>query len=112
MHILISKNDEFWNNRYVPENFTIVIRNGKIVWKHGSHCYLRLNLKCLGWPYREYLETAKWWLYEELLNENDCEAVLATLCCYDYGAYASEAVHKIAADQKDYRKCPSCVIVC
>ena len=47
----------------------------------------------------------KWWLYEELLSENDFEAVLATLCCYDYGANASEAVQKIATDQKDYQKC-------
>ena len=31
-----------------------VIRNGKIVWKHGPYCYFRLNLKYLGWPYKEY----------------------------------------------------------
>ena len=29
---------------------------------------------------------------EELLCENDFEAVLATFCCYDHGAKASEAV--------------------
>ena len=33
---------------------------------------------------------------EELLSENDFEAVLANFCCYDYGANASEAVQKIA----------------
>ena len=49
---------------------------------------------------------------EEFLSENDFEAVLATFCCYDYGANASEAVLKIATDQKDYHKCSSCVIVC
>ena len=49
---------------------------------------------------------------EELLNENDFEAVLATFCCYDYGANASEAVQKIAIDQKEYRKCSPCVIIC
>ena len=48
---------------------------------------------------------------EELLSENDFEAVLANFCCYDYGGNASEAVHKIATDQKDYRKCSLCVIV-
>ena len=35
---------------------------------------------------------------EELPCENDFEAVLATFCCYDYGANVSEAVQKIAAD--------------
>ena len=50
--------------------------------------------------------------WEELLSENDFEAILATSCCYDHGAKASEAVQKIAADQKEYRKCSSCVIIC
>ena len=49
---------------------------------------------------------------EELLSENDFEAVLATFSCYDHGASTSEAVQKIATDQKDYHKCSSCVIVC
>ena len=52
-----------------------------------------------------------WWLGEELLGENDFEVVLATLCCYDYCANASEAVQKIVTDQKDHNKCSSCVIV-
>ena len=30
--------------------------------------------------------------YEEVLRENDFQAVLATFCCYDYGANASEAL--------------------
>ena len=42
---------------------------------------------------------------EELLSENDFEAVLAFFCCYDYGANASETVQKIATDQKEYHKC-------
>ena len=54
----------------------------------------------------------KWWLCEELLRENEFEAVLATLCCYDYGTNASDAVQKIPTDKKDYRKCSSCVIGC
>ena len=49
---------------------------------------------------------------EELLSENNFEAVLATFRCYEYGANASEAVQKIATDQKDYPKCSSCVMVC
>ena len=95
-------------------SFTIVIRNGKIVWKHGSCClYFRLNLKYLGWPYREYIKTAKNGDFcEELLSENDFEAVLATFCCYDHDAKVSEAVQKIAADQKDYDKYSSCVTIC
>ena len=50
--------------------------------------------------------------FEELCSENDFEAVLATFCSYDHGAKASEAVQKIATDQKKYRKCSSCVIIC
>ena len=46
----------------------------------------------------------KWWLCLELSSENDFEAVLATFCYYDHGVKASEAVQKIAAGQKEYRK--------
>ena len=92
---------------------TIVTRNGKIVWKDGSYCwYFRLNLKYLEWPYRELKIAKNGGFCEELLSENDFEAVLATFCCYDHGAKASEAVQKIATDQKEYRKCSSCVIIC
>ena len=50
---------------------------------------------------------------EELLSESDFEAVLATFCCYDYGANASEVVQKIITnDQKEYHKCSSYVTVC
>ena len=31
---------------------------------------------------------------EELLSENNFEAVLVNFCCYEYGANASEAVQK------------------
>ena len=51
-------------------------------------------------------------IWEELLSENDFEAVLATFCCYDHSAKVSEAVQKIATDQKVYQKCFSCVITC
>ena len=64
---------------------------GHICW------YFRLNLKYLGWPYKEYIKTAKNGSFcEELLSENDFEAVLANFCCYDYGANTSEAVQKIS----------------
>ena len=33
---------------------------------------------------------------EELLGENDFEAVLVNFCCYEYGANVSEAVQKIS----------------
>ena len=49
---------------------------------------------------------------DEFLGENDVEAVLATFCCYDYGANAAEAIEKIATDPKYYHKCSLCVIVC
>ena len=49
---------------------------------------------------------------EELLSESYFEAVLAFFCCYEHGANASEAIQKIATDQKDYHKYPSCVITC
>ena len=83
-------------------NHSIVIRNGKIVWRHGPYCwYFHLNLKYLGWPYRAYIKTGKNGQFcEELLSENDVEAVLSTFCCYDHGAKASGAVQKIATNQQ------------
>ena len=33
---------------------------------------------------------------EDLLSENDFEAVLVNFCCYKYGANVSEAVQKIS----------------
>ena len=72
----------------------IVIRNGKIIWKYEPHCwYFHLNLKYLGCPYRAYIRTAKNGAFcEELLSGSDFEVVLATFCCCDHGAKASEAV--------------------
>ena len=49
---------------------------------------------------------------EKLHSENDCEAVWATFCCYDFGAKVSKTVQKIATDEKDYHKCSSCVVIC
>ena len=91
-----------------------VIRNGKIVWKHRTYYwYFHMNLKYLGWQYRAYIKTAKNGDFcEEFLSKSDFEAVLATFGCCNHGAKASEAVHKIATDQKEYRKCFSCVVIC
>ena len=72
-----------------------------------------LNLKCLGWLYRAYIKRTKNGAFrEEVFSENDFEAVLVTSCCYDHGVRASEALQKIDADQKEYRKCSLCVIIC
>ena len=92
----------------------IVIRNGKIVWRLRPNCwYFHLNLKYLGEPYRVYIKTAKNGNFcDEMLSENQFEVVLATFCCYDHGTKVSGAVQKIATDQKEYRKCSSCVVIC
>ena len=64
-----------------------------------------MNLKYLGWPYRAYIKTVyNGGFCEELLSENDFEAVLDFFCCYEHGANASEAAQKIATDQKEYHK--------
>ena len=74
--------------------------------------YFHLNLKYLGCSYKAFIETAKNGNFcEELPSENGSEAVLATFCCYDHGAKASEEAQKIAADKKEYHKCSSCVII-
>ena len=103
-------------NKYIStwSTIIIVIRNGKIVWKRGPYCwYFRLNLKYLRWPYRAYIKKAKNGNFcEELLSENDFEAVLATFCCYTHGAKAPEAVQEISTDQKEYRKCSLCAVIC
>ena len=95
-------------------NVIIIIRNGKLIWKHGPYCrFLRLNLKYLGWSDREYIKRSNNGHFcEYLLSENNFDAVLATFCCYDYGANTTETVHKFATGQKDYCKCSLCVIVC
>ena len=41
---------------------------------------------------------------EDFLNKDDFEDFLAIFCCYDHCVNASEAVEKIATNQKDYNK--------
>ena len=61
--------------------------------------YFRLNLKYLGWSYKEYIKTRKNSAFcEGLVDENDFEVVLAIFCCYNYGANASGKVQKSATD--------------
>ena len=100
--------------RILSISSSIVIRNGKIHWKPGLGCwYFHLNLKYLGWLYRAYIKTTKNGNFcEELLSGNGSVAVLATFCCYNHSDKASQVVQKIATDQKEYRKCYSCVIIC
>ena len=49
---------------------------------------------------------------EELFSEMILVTILVTSCCYGLGAMASETVQKIAIDEKVYRKCSTCVIIC
>ena len=81
--------------------------------KTRPHCwYFCLSLKYLGLPYGAYIKTAKNSNFcEELLIENDFEALLATFCCYDHVAKPSEAVQKIATDQEEYSKSSLYVII-
>ena len=63
------------------------------------------------WSYKLYIKTAKIGDFcEELLSEIEFEALLATFCYYDHDTKASEAVQKIATDQKVCRKCSSCMM--
>ena len=106
----LNKNDEEKVSYIFTETsiLTIVIRNEKVVWKHGP-----LEHKISGVAVQNIHQTnKKQWVCEELLSENDFEAVLAAFCCYDYGTYTSETVETIATDQNDYRKWFSCGIVC
>ena len=93
---------------------TIVIRKGRIVWKHGSsYCsHFRLNLKYVGWLYKAYIKTAKnGGFCEQLLSENGFEAVWVTLRCYDMVPTLLRQFRRIARDQGEYCKCSSCVII-
>ena len=72
-----------------------------------------LGPKYLGWPYRAYIKTVKFGDFcEELLSESDFEVVLTTFCCRDHGIKASDVVQRIATDQREYRKCSSCITQC
>ena len=94
---------------------TIVIRNGKIC---SGNTGSTVNIFAWTWNIwggrTEHTSKQQKILtfVKKLLIESDFEVVLATFCCCDYGAKASEAVQKITTDQKEYRKCFSCIIIC
>ena len=94
--------------------FLIVIINGKIVWKHGPCCwYFRLNLEYLGWLYKSiHQNSKKWQLLWGIAQWKWLWGCLATFCCYDHDAKASQAVQKISTDQKEYHKCSLYVMIC
>ena len=91
----------------------IVIRNRQIVWKAVLSTFL-LELELSGVAVQSIHKKSQknCDFCEELLSEKDFEAVLTIFCCYDYSVKASEAVQKIATDQKKYHKCTSRVIIC
>ena len=56
------------------------------VWKHGTYCrYFYLNLKFLGWPYREYMKIAEM-AAKYFLCGDDLDPVLAIFLSDGYGA--------------------------
>ena len=89
----------------------MVMRNGKIVWKHVL-LYFRLNLKYQGGRTEH---TSKQWKMMTFVRNCLMKmtlTALATSCCYGLGVMPSKTVQEITADQKEYRKCPLRVIIC
>ena len=64
-----------------------------------------LELEISGVAVQSIHQCSKKWQLLPLLSKNDFEAFLASFCCYDQGAKASEKVQKIATYHKEYRKC-------
>ena len=97
--------------RKVPTKIKILVRTGSLRQPALFKEILATNSKTLvriGTGTRDisYIKTEEnGGFCEEVLSENDFEAVLVTFCCYGYDANASEAVQKVATDQKDYHKC-------
>ena len=85
-------------------------KNGKLAWNHRPYCwYFCLNLKNLGWPYREYIKAVKNCNFcEELLREKDFEAVLAIFCGYDY----SVTLPRQFGRSLQFRKLSQMLLVC
>ena len=76
-------------------------KNGSIhlnSWKHRLYLLIfSLELEIFGVVVQKMHQNSKnGGFCEELLSENDFEAVLVNFCCYEYGANASEAVQKIS----------------
>ena len=66
----------------------------------------------MGWSDREYKIAKMAAFSEEFLCGYNFDAILAIFGYYCYDTNASEAVAKIATDEKDYHKCSFCFIVC
>ena len=70
-------------------------------------------MKFLGWLYRKYIKAAKIAASsEDSLCGDELDSVLAIFNSYRYRENALEVVEKITKDEKDYRKCSLCAIVC
>ena len=103
---MISANDFYFRHSHKKLKDSLEIRAVPLM--------LSLELEISGVVVQSiYLNIAKIGSFcEELLSENDTEAVLVIFCCYDHGGKASETVQKITTDQKEYHKCFLCVIMC
>ena len=103
---MISENDFYFHHSHKK------LKDSLEIW--AVPLMLSLELEISGVVVQSiYIKTAKNGSFcEELLNENDTEAVLAIFCCYDHGGKASETIQKITTDQKEYHKCSLCVIIC
>ena len=60
-----------------------------------------LELEISGVVVQSIHQSCKKWKLLPLLSKNELKTVLATFCCYDQAAKASEEVQKIATDHKD-----------
>ena len=81
---------------------TIVIRNRKIVWKYRSYLLIFcLELEIFGihhiWDTENTSKQQKMVVFvRNCLVKMTLRLFLASFCCYDYGANASEADQKIS----------------
>ena len=75
---------------------TIVIRNET----RAALLIFLLEIEIIEVAVQRIHQSSKRWcgFCNELLSENDFEAVLVFFCCYVYGANASQVVQKIAID--------------
>ena len=60
-----------------------------------------LELEISGVVVQSIHQSSKKWKLLPLLSKNEFKTILATFCCYDQGAKASEEVQKIATDHKE-----------
>ena len=99
---------------FLPSQLTHSHKKWKDTLETGTYCwYFRLNLKYLECSYRAYIKTSKNIVaFVRIYLVKMALGLFYSFCCYDHGAKASEVVKKIAAVQKEYRECSSCVKIC